>query len=144
MNITFQQIKDHRKIINPPEHILGAAKCIWKPINKAEDFLRTSCELTTYAIKDLITPGQAYDEHIWKYSETLPEPKPLFFEVIFGEPGGEEHFMFVIDDKLYQSYAFIHEVIETKYDPSIPLWRQVSHKHDKYINETVYFNILSK
>lgn len=137
----LQQIKDHRAKIDPPTQIASAAQCIWKFSGKDQEFLRTNCDYTTYAIKDLLTPGEA--ETAWTYSE-VTKPYPYAFEIVFGEFGGEDHYMFVIGDKLYQSFAFVHEVIETSFDPDLPLWKQVSHESHKLANSPVHLYICSK
>lgn len=128
----------HRSQIEIPEHIGLAAVHIWKSQGKDKEFLETNCEITTHAIKDMLTPGKAYTE--WIYSKDLPEDIDSF-EVVFGELGGEDHFMFIIGDKIYQSYAFSHGVQESDYDKSKSFWEHVSCDKEKYRSKEYYFII---
>jgi len=136
-SMMLQRIKDHRSNITPPEDLFLTAVGLWK--NRKDEFLQTNCELTTYAIRDMLTPDQA--DTAWTYVDILPEPLPRVFEVIFGELGGEDHFMMVMDGRIYQSYAFEHGVQETQYLPDQPLWKQVSVNSHLFECKPIFFRI---
>lgn len=134
----LEKIINHRRKIDPPEHLKVAALYMWKLQGKDKEFLETNCEMTTYAIKDMFYPGEAYNK--WEYSQILPSDADMF-EVVFGELGGEEHFMFVVGNKVYQSYAFEHGVQESNYDKTKYFWEHISRNKKKYEGMEIYFMI---
>ena len=133
------RIKNHRETVSPPVQITLTAKLVWKFRGKAIEFLYTNCELTTFAIRDMLTPGRA--DTAWKCVQHLPEPRPHAFEVLFGEVGEEGHFLFVIGNSVYQSFAFKHEVEESPYDSGKPFYAHISEKPHRFSDGPVSFCI---
>lgn len=125
-----------------PQHILQTSEKLWRVHNKTREFLETNCELTTFAIRDMLTPHCA-DTH-WTFCQRLCEPWPRAFQVAFGAPGQEHHFFFVLDGHVYQSYAFEHGVQQSALDTRLPLWRHVSCDAEQYRDMPVYFLTCSK
>lgn len=120
----LKKLQEWRGQIEPPDHIQMTAELIWSRYDREQEYLRTNCELTTYAIRDYLTPGCAYDDEIWVSQTTLPKDAKCF-EVIFGEFGIEDHYMIIINGFVYQSFAFVKELFAMEYDPQIPFWRYV-------------------
>lgn len=141
----LQRIKEHRASIQVPDFLLFTAETLWAPLGKAETFLRTNCELTTYAIRDLLTPGEADNEQVWQFSAELPEPMPSAVEVIFGEPGQEDHFLFVLKGTVYQSFAFVHELSAVPYQPDKAFWQHIqSPLAAQFKDEPIFYRLLIK
>ena len=134
----LQQFKDHRQNIDPPEHISLTADLIWSRHNMHKEFLRTNCEFTVYAIRDYLTPGRANDGDVWVSTTLLPDPQPKIFQVEFDD----DHYMIIHDGQVYQSFAFVTELMSTQYNPQDPFWKYVPANKNYFKNIDTYFYIL--
>lgn len=94
-----------------PEWILTTASLLWR--DREEHFLETCCHATC-----------ARAHHLAVRDGTSG------FMVNFGD----DHAFAVIGGRVYQSYAFKSEVVESTYDPSRPMWTHIlpPHHEDGY------------
>lgn len=120
----LQQLVAHRAEIKPPTIIQTTADVLYRSTGRDRAFLDTNCHFTSYAARDLLTPGAAVQA--WQCVTTLP-PGAGSFEVVFGEWDDALHSMFVHDGFVYQSYAFKHTVRADAVRPDVPWWQMVSH-----------------
>lgn len=145
----LQKIKDHKRVMKIEKHLQMCADIIWKPQKADKKFINTNCEITAQAAREVISKeiiekttqedsSKGILEIEWVCQDKL-DIRDEIFVVAFGEMGGEEHYMVVYNEFVYQSYAFVHEVIETSFDKNKQLWEQISHNKEQHADEPVYF-----
>ncbi len=103
-----------------PVHLLETARFVW-PAREIE-FLRTNCQSTCARLRHLILPDEA------KWVEVFEPPAVSIYMVQFGD----DHEFMVANGRIFQSYAFEHEVEESAYDARKPYYMHVSRYSDAY------------
>ncbi len=124
----LQRLVEHRKIMTPAAHLTMMADIHWNPRGLKQEYLDTNCEITAQAARELF-------DCEWEYKDILG-PDDNTFVVVFDEG---DHYMFVHEGRVYQSYAFACGVTESEYNPNRPFWAHVVHDAEQYENNDVEF-----